>query len=244
MKGYGPETFGRLNAADYDALHDPGTTEAAVELLASLAGRGRTLELAIGIGRLALPLARRGVAIEGLDASPDMVARLRAKPGGDKIKVAIGDMAEIAVDGTFDFVFLAFNALFNLTTQEAQVRCFARVGERLNPGGAFLVETFVPDVARFKDGAIVRPMAVDFNGVTLETGLHDPIAQRVDYQYIRLDAGGMRLTPLPMRYAWPSEIDLMAQLAGLALEERWGGWDRAPFTAKSEMHVSLYRKPA
>lgn len=243
MKDYGPGTFGELNAADYDALHDPGTTEAAVALLADLAGSGRTLELAIGTGRVALPLAERGIAIEGVEASPEMVANLRAKPGGEGIPVAIGDMADVPVEGAFDFVFLIFNTLFNLTSQEAQLRCFANVAKHLAPGGAFLVEAFVPDVAQFSDGRSLKPVHLDFRSLTLEAAIHDPVTQVIEYQYIRMTPDGTRLTPLPMRYAWPAEIDLMAKLAGLERESRWGGWDRSAFTAKSDMHVSLYRKP-
>lgn len=244
MQGYGPATFGKLNAADYDRFEDPGTTDQAVALLAELAGSGKVLELAIGTGRVALPLAGRGLAVSGIDASPEMVAVLRGKPGGDRIPVEIGDMADVAIDGAFDLAFLIFNTLFNLTSQAEQVRCFANVARRLNPGGAFLVEAFVPDVAQFRDGGALRPVHIDIDSVTLEAALHDPVTQVVEYQYIRMDAGGTTLTPLPMRYAWPAELDLMARLAGLELEHRWGGWERTQFTATSSMHVSLYRKPS
>ena len=236
------KTYGKLNAADYDESEDPGTTDQAVALLAELAAKGRILELAIGTGRVALPLAGRGLAIQGLDASPEMVAQLRRKPGGDAIPVTIGDMTDVPVEGTFDFIFLIFNTLFNLTSQSEQVRCFANVAGHLNDHGAFLVEAFVPDVARFRNGQILRTTHVDFASVTLEAAIHDPVAQVVEYQYIRMTRDGVSLTPLPMRYAWPAEIDLMARLAGLELEQRWGGWDRSPFTAKSEMHVSIFRK--
>lgn len=242
MKGYGPQTFGELNAADYDALHDPGTTEEAVALLAELAQNGRVLELAIGTGRVALPLAARGIAIAGVEASPEMVAQLRKKPGGDAIPVAMGNMADMPVDGRFDFIFLIFNTLFNLTSQEEQLRCFANAAKHLNAGGAFLVEAFVPDVAQFRDGRSLTPVHLDFRSVTLEAAVHDPVTQVIEYQYIRMTPEGMRLTPLPMRYAWPAEIDLMAKLAGLELESRWGGWDRSPFVAESRMHVSVFRK--
>ncbi|MBX3494529.1 MAG: methyltransferase domain-containing protein, partial [Parvibaculum sp.] len=204
MKGYGPQTFGELNAGDYDALHDPGTTEEAVALLAELAGGGRVLELAIGTGRVALPLAARGIKIEGVEASPEMVAKLRAKPGGDAIPVVIGDMADLPVEGSFDFAFLIFNTLFNLTSQEAQLRCFANVAKRLKPGGAFLVEAFVPDVAGFHDHRSLKPVHLDFRSLTLEAAIHDPVTQLIEYQYIRMTPEGTRLTPLPMRYAWPS----------------------------------------
>ncbi len=242
MDGYGPESFGKLNAADYDELHDPGTTAEAVDLIYDLAKGRHTLELAIGTGRVALPLAQRGLTIEGIDASPEMVAHLRNKPGGDMIPVTIGDMADVPVKGAFDFVFLIFNTLFNLTSQDDQVRCFHNVAQRLNPGGQFLIETFVPDLSQFRDGKGVKTLHLDVGSVTLEVSTHDPVTQVVEHQIIRLSDEGIRLTPLPMRYAWPQEIDLMARLAGLELQERWGGWDRTAFTAKSEMHISLYRK--
>ena len=239
---FGPSTFGELNAADYDERHDPGTTEDCVECIAEIAGTGKILELAIGTGRIALPLAERGLTIEGIEGSPDMVARLREKPGGDAIPVAIGDFAEVDVEGAFDFVFLVFNTLFNLTSQSDQVRCFRNVAQRLNDGGAFLVEAFVPDVEQFSDGQRMRAMHVGFDSVWFEAARHDPVEQVIEHQRICMTADGVRMVPLPMRYAWPAEIDLMANLAGLTLEHRWGDWDRAPFTAKSEKHISIYRK--
>jgi len=242
LKKYGPSTFGELNAEDYDLLHDPGTTDEAVTLLAELIGKARTLELAIGTGRVALPLAKRGVPIEGMDASPDMVAKLKEKPGGDEIPVTIADMADFSLEGRFDFAYLIFNTLYNLTSQEEQVNCFECVSKCLNKGGAFLVEAFVPDLKRLVDGYHVRPRHVGFDTAVIELSVHDPVTQVINYQNIRMSEDGVRMIPLPMRYAWPSEIDLMARLAGLELDHRWGGWDRAPFTSNSDMHVSVYRK--
>lgn len=239
---FGPSTFGELNAADYDQRHDPGTTEDCVECIAEIAGTGRILELAIGTGRVALPLAERGLSIAGIDGSPEMVAKLREKPGGDAIPVSIGDFADVDVDGAFDFVFLVFNTLFNLTSQGEQVRCFRNVARRLNDGGAFLVDAFVPNLTQFSDGQTMRALQVDFDSVWIEAAKHDPVRQVIEHQRIRMTADGVRMVPLPMRYAWPAEIDLMAKLAGLALEHRWGDWDRAPFTAKSDKHISIYRK--
>ncbi|MEZ5997617.1 MAG: class I SAM-dependent methyltransferase [Hyphomonas sp.] len=244
MKGYGPETFGQLNAEDYDLLHDPGTTHAAVDLLAEFAMAGRTLELAIGTGRVALPLAARGCKIEGIEASPEMIAKLREKPGGADIPVTIGDMSEAKADGEFGFVFLIFNTLYNLTSQEAQIRCFRNAADMLAPGGAFLIEAFIPDLTQFHDHRGMKPRHISFDSLALEAAIHDPVAQRIDYQYLRFTPDGFRMTPLPMRYAWQSETDLMARLAGLSLESRWGGWDKVPFTANSRMHISVYRKPA
>jgi len=244
LKDYGPRTFGELNAEDYDALHDPGTTDSAVDLLTDLARGQRTLELAIGTGRIALPMVGRGCKIEGIEASPEMIAKLREKSGGAEIPVTMGDMSEITAEGRFGFIFLIFNTLFNLTNQEAQLRCFRNAADMLEPGGAFLVEAFVPDITQFRDHRSMKPKHLDGHSLTLEAAIHDPVAQLVEYQYLRFTSQGVRMTPLPMRYAWPSEIDLMARLAGLEPESRWGGWDRCPFTAESRMHVSVYRKPA
>ena len=240
---FGPASFGDLYADEYDALHNPGTTDDCVSAIADLAGTGKMLELAIGTGRIALPLAQRGLSIHGIEGSPDMVAKLRAKPGGDAIPVSIGDFADVDVDGAFDFVFLVFNTLFNLTSQAAQVRCFKNVAEHLNPGGVFLVETYVPDPARFINGQSMRAMQVGMDSAWIEAAIHDPVEQVINHQRIRITSDGIKLAPLPMRYAWPAELDLMAQLAGLELKQRWGSWTRAPFTADSKMHVSVYAKP-
>ncbi|KCZ84302.1 hypothetical protein HAD_01445 [Hyphomonas adhaerens MHS-3] len=244
MKKYGPETFGELNADEYDLLHNPGTTDAAIDLLSEFALPGRTLELAIGTGRVALPMAARGCRIEGIEASPLMVEKLREKPGGQDIPVTVGDMSEVRAEGDFDFIFLIFNTLYNLTSQAAQVKCFRNAAAMLAPGGAFLIEAFVPDLSQFHDHRSVKPRHVSFGALALEAAVHDPVTQRIDYQVLRVTSEGTRLTPLPMRYAWPQETDLMAQLAGLELESRWGGWDKCAFTADSRMHISVYRKPA
>ncbi len=243
IDGYDARTFGTLNAEDYDALHDPGTTEAAVDLISELAGSGDILELAIGTGRVALPLAAKGHRVQGIEASPEMVAKLRAKPGGADISVHIGDMADVGVDGPFDHAFLIYNTFFNLPDQMAQVRCFRNVAARLRPGGTFLIETFVPDLSDFSEGQRVRAQRLDMTSVWLEAARLDTVAQRIEFQRIRITENGMKLVPLPMRYAYVPEIDLMAMLAGLELQHRWGGWDRSPFDASSTMHVSVYRKP-
>jgi SAM-dependent methyltransferase len=243
MKGFGPETFGELNADDYDSDWDAPTeaeTLRTVAVLAELAGGGPVLELAVGTGRLALPLAARGLKVAGVEASPEMVAQLRAKPGGEAIAVTIGDMADVAVDGDFDLVFLVFNTLFNLTSQADQVRCFANAAARLTGRGLFVIEAFVPDLARYADGHHLRTVHVGFDKLIVEASLHDPVTQTIDYQYVTTTGRGVRLTPLPLRYAWPAELDLMARLAGLELRERWGGWDRSAFTASSTSHVSVY----
>ncbi len=243
MEKYGPQTFGDLNADEYDVRHDPGTTDLAVETLAELAAGGRTLELAIGTGRVGLPLAARGLEVHGVEASPKMVEKLREKPGGAAIPVLIADMAAFQLDERFDFAFLIFNTLFNLTSQDDQVQCFQCAADHLKPGGAFVIETYIPRLAEFDGGQSLRTRRVDFEGPVLEAAVHDPVRQRVDYQYVRVSNAGVTTTPLPIRYAWPAEIDLMARLAGLFLEARWGGWRKEPFTAESATHVSVYRKP-
>ncbi|MEO1188147.1 MAG: class I SAM-dependent methyltransferase [Pseudomonadota bacterium] len=242
MKEYGPSTFGDLNADEYDALHNPGTTDACVDLIATLAGQSDILELAIGTGRIALPLAERGLNVSGFDASPQMLDILKAKPGGAKIPTWVADMASFDLGQQFDFAFLVFNTLYNLTTQEDQVRCFKNVAAHLRPGGQFLVEAFMPNRETFENNQAVRTKHVDFDKVWLEAVQHDPVAQRLNYQRIRISQQGTELKPLPMRYVWPSEMDLMAELAGLHLVERWGGWQRAPLTPNNEMQIALYER--
>lgn len=243
MEGFNAATFGELNAADYDEKHDPGTTLETVNLISDIAGDGTILELAIGTGRIALPLAAKGHKIAGIEGSLDMIAKLKAKPGSENINVVVGDMADVAIDGPFDHVFLVFNTLFNLPSQDAQITCFQNVAERLAPGGTFLIETFVPDLSGFTDGQRVQTKQLDKTSVWLEAAKHDPVQQVIEFQRIRITNSGMQLVPLPMRYAWPSEIDLMARLAGLTLINRWGDWHRGPFDSSSKMHVSLYQKP-
>ena len=193
---------------------------------------------------MALPLKARGFEISGIEGSPAMVEKLCEKPGGADIPVVIGDMADAAIEGQFDFAFLVFNTLFNLTSQVEQVRCFCSVADRLAPGAAFLVETFVPDFSAYHDHQSLRTMKIGFKSLWFEAKMHDPTRQVIEYQRVRITEEGTTLVPLVMRYAWPQEIDLMAELAGLTLQHRWGGWKREPFTAESTMHVSLYRKSA
>lgn len=243
MDNFNPETFGELNAADYDALQDPGTTDATVGFIADLVGTGRILELAIGTGRIALPLAKRGFDLTGIEASQDMVDIMRGKPGGDAIPVVIDDMANVAVMGPFDHVFLVFNTLFNLLSQDAQVRCFRNVAKVLKPGGTFLVETFVPRFDGFVDNQRVSAKNLTRDGVWLDAMTHDASQQTFDFQRVRITDTGMKLVPFTMRYAYPAEIDLMAQLAGMRLQARYGGWAKEPFTANSGMHVSVYERP-
>ncbi len=238
-----PALYGDRWASVYDERHawmDPGP---AVEFLAALAGDGRALELAIGTGRVALPLAASGVAVEGIDASRAMVERLRAKPGGESIPVSIGDMADVAATGPFRLVYLVFNTLFGLLTQERQAACFRGVAAVLEPGGTFVIECFVPDLARFDRGQRIQTRDVATDSVTLEFSTHDLAGQRIKTQVVTMDASGVQLRPVAIRYAWPSELDLLAGQAGLRLRERFGGWDRSPFSSASQRHVSVYELP-
>jgi SAM-dependent methyltransferase len=209
-----------------------------------LAAGGRVLELAIGTGRIALPLARRGVIVEGVDASEAMLERLRAKPGGDSIPVTIGDMAEVGVSGPFGLVYLVFNTLFCLLSQERQAECFQNVAKVLDPDGMFVIDCFVPDLTRFDRGQRVQTLAVTEDSAIFELSRHDAVQQRVTTQVVTLDGYGVHLRPVAIRYSWPGELDLMARQAGLHLADRYGGWDRRPFDSSSGQHVSVYRRPA
>jgi SAM-dependent methyltransferase len=248
MQGYGTDTYGERWADIYDSWysleHGEGKaqrTAAALAELAAEAGGGRVLELAIGTGRVALPLAARGLAVHGIDASAAMVAKLRAKPGGDTIPVTIGNFADVAVEGMYDLIFVVFNTFFALTTQEEQVRCLENVARHLTPTGVFVIEAFVPDPGRlYVNGQALRTLQVTTDSVRLLAAAHDGAAQTVQFQTVVISTEGLQLYPVFLRYAWPSEIDLMARLAGLELRARWAGWDRSPFTAASTDHVSVY----
>jgi len=212
-----------------------------VEFLAGLAGNGPVLELAIGTGRVALPLAARGLVVEGVDASAAMVQRLRAKPGGDSIKVTIGDMADVPASGPFRLVYLVANTLFALLTQERQASCFGNVARVLGPGGAFVIECFVPDLTRFDRGQRMQALEVTEDMASFELSRHDAAQQRVTTQIVTMDGQGTRMRPVTLRYSWPSELDLMARQAGLQLTERYADWNRRPFDSTSSGHVSVYR---
>ena len=243
MEGYGPATYGDRIADVYDGFYDfKLDTEGALETLADLAGAGPVLELAIGTGRLALPLAERGLEVHGIDASEAMLARLRSKPGGDVIPVTIGNFADVGVDGRFSLIFVAFNTFFGLTTQDDQLRCFANAAAHLADGGVFAIEVFFPDLCRFDRGQRTQTTLVDTGRVLLDASTHDALEQRIDSQQILVTDEGMRLFPVSIRYAFPPELDLMARLAGLELKSRWGSWRREPFTAGSSHHVSVYRR--
>jgi SAM-dependent methyltransferase len=232
--------FGERVAEIYDDLPS-GDTSATVAFLEQLARGGPALELAIGTGRVALPLAARGIRVDGIDISPAMVAKLRAKPGGDQISVTIGDFADVPVQGSYRLVFVVFNTLFNLGTQEDQVHCFENVAAHLTDDGSFVVEAFVPSfLYRLRNDQHVDAEAVDADHVLLDVLRHDPVTQHIDESHVSLSREGVRLFPVAQRYAWPGELDLMARIAGLRLHDRWAGWNREPFNSTSTAHVSVY----
>ncbi|MEW2427931.1 class I SAM-dependent methyltransferase [Micromonospora sp. NPDC047644] len=235
-----PGLFGRLWAADYDGPGNPDPAP-AVDFLADLADGGPVLELAIGTGRVALPLAERGLAVHGVEASEEMLAHLRAKPGGDQIPVVVADMADVPVPGEFRLAYLVFNTLFNLVDAERQADCFRNVARVLSPGGAFVIETFVPDPRDFDRHEQVQVHAVTEDSATIRLHRYDRPAQRFIRQTITFDGDGVHLKPFAMRYAWPHQIDEMAQRAGLRLTERYADWHRRPFQADSPSHISVYR---
>ncbi|MCZ7427384.1 class I SAM-dependent methyltransferase [Micromonospora sp. WMMA1949] len=236
-----PGLFGRLWAATYDGPGNPDPAP-AVDFLAPLADGGPVLELAVGTGRVALPLAARGIAVEGVEASPEMVAHLRAKPGGADMPVTIGDMADVPVAGPYRLVFLVFNTLFNLVSEERQAACFRNVARVLAPGGAFVIETFVPDPADFDRDEQVQVREVTEDSATIRVHRYDRAAQTFVRQTVTFDASGVHLKPFAMRYAWPEQIDELAERAGLRLTERYADWDRSPFDADSRSHISVYRR--
>jgi SAM-dependent methyltransferase len=238
--------FGERVAAVYDqhsgAMFDPAVVGPAADRLAELAGDGAALEFAIGTGRIALPLAERGVRVSGIDNSAAMLARLREKPGAERVEAVVGDMATTRVDGDFSLVYLVFNTIFNLTTQDGQVACFVNAAAHLVSGGRFVIEARVPELQRLPLGQTVLPWRADPSGLSFY--VYDIVTQRLGGQHYYLEEdGSLRPSPTEMRYAWHSELDLMARLAGMELEDRWGGWDREPFTGLSPAHVSVYRKP-
>jgi SAM-dependent methyltransferase len=244
MSGFGdPAFFGNRYAHEYDerTVLDPAP---AVEFLAGLVpDGGRVLELAVGTGRVAIPLAARGIDVEGIDGSAAMIERMRAKPGGASIAATVGDMADVTATGPFELVYLVFNTLFNLPSQRRQVDCFRNVGAVLAPGGLFVIECFIQDLTEFDRGQRVATRALTEDSVSMEFLSHDPVEQAITYQRVTFDAQGTTLRPLRLRYCWPSELDLMAQLAGMRLRDRYNGWDRSPFTAASRQHVSVYERP-
>ncbi len=239
MDNYQEETYGERIAGIYDEWY-AGYDQATIDTLKEIAQGGRALELGIGTGRVALPLQESGVVVEGIDASEAMVARLRSKPGGDKIPVVMGNFADVAVEGHYALIYVLFNTFFSLLTQEEQLRCFRNVAQHLSPQGGFVVEVFVPDLSRFTGGQAVRVSRMSEHEVHLDASLLDPVTQQVTTQHVVLAEQGIRFYPVKLRYVWPTELDLMARLAGLQLRHRWASWRKDPFSADSGKHISVY----
>jgi SAM-dependent methyltransferase len=237
--------FGESIAATYDVsaahLFAPAVVDPAVDFLVELARDGRALELGIGTGRIALPLAQRGVPVHGIELSKAMAGRLHAKPGSEHIGVTIGDFATTTVDGAFSVAYLVRNTIMNLTTQEAQVACFRNVAAHLEPGGCFVIEVLVPGLQRLPPGQTIQ----DFELSETKWGLdeYDVATQGLISHHFTFLDGRITRRSVPFRYAWPAELDLMAQLAGMGLRERWSSWKREPFTSDSREHVSVWQKP-
>ncbi len=228
----------------YDEWHPfDDNAEAAVETLTRLSNGGQVLELAIGSGRIGLSLANRGVDVRGIESSQAMIDLLRAKRGGEAIPVTVGNLRDVAVDGQFEMVFVAFNTIYALLTQEEQVLCFQNVAARLTDAGCFVVEAFVPTAKRrLEGGQAVRPTLVADDEVRFHLLSHDAVAQQIHGQTISMTRDGHAMYPSRLRYIWPSEMDLMARLAGLRLRERWSDWDARAFDDQSVKHVSIYEK--
>jgi SAM-dependent methyltransferase len=231
----------RYDESDAD-MFDPAVVDPAVDFLADLAGNGPALELAIGTGRLALPLAARGVEVHGIELSKAMAARLRAKPGGDQIPVTIGDFTSARADGSFALAYLVYNTIQNVTTQAGQVAAFRNVAVHLEPGGCFVIEVEVPTIQRIALGERFHVFAAAADHWGIDE--FDVATQAAFSHHFELIDGRWAFSSMPFRYVWPSELDLMAQLAGMTLRERWAGWKREPFTSESEKHVSVWEKPA
>jgi SAM-dependent methyltransferase len=244
MDGYDESTYGDAIADVYDDWYqDLFDVEGTADLLAALGDGGRVLELAIGTGRVALPLARRGVDVHGVDASERMVAKLRAKPGGDRIPVTLGNFVDVPVEGPFRLIYLLFTTLFALPSQAEQIRCLRETAARLEPGGSFVMDAFVPDLTRYRNNQTLTAERVGINEVRLDASRHDPVEQRIESSHVLITNDSVRLFPVSVRYAWPAELDAMAMVAGLHLVNRWANYDRSPFTATSTRHVSVYSKP-
>ena len=234
-------SFNAGAAARYDD-HQRGDEEAAVSFLADLAGNGPALEFAIGTGRIALPLIEQGMPVDGVELSDAMVDILKAKPGGADLNVQVGDMSTASMDRTYPLVFLVYNTIFNIQTQDGQIECFRNAARHLTGDGVFVIEAAVPD-AWLPSDRYALPERVTGDSVTLDVCKYDPVTQILHENHVTIGVDGIRMAPIDCRLAWPSELDLMARIAGLELAERWGGWHKQPYTGR-DMHVSVYRKTA
>ena len=239
-KDYFDERIAKGYEAKWPELFEPAVIDPPVNFLADLAGSGPALELGIGTGRIALPLSRRGIRVHGIELSPAMVAELQAKPGADKIAVTIGDFATTRVDGSFKVAYLVRNTITNLTTQESQVECFRNVAAHLEPGGCFVIEVYVPDLQRLPPGETIHAFTVTPTHLGFDE--YDIAKQIAFSHHFWVVDGQLETFSAPFRYVWPSELDLMARLAGMTLRERWSNWSREPFTSDSRTHVSVWEK--
>ncbi|WP_406214044.1 methyltransferase domain-containing protein [Streptomyces decoyicus] len=242
MEGFDPRTsFGYEVSQRYD--DEPRGDEAeTVAFLAKLAGQQSALELAVGTGRIALPLTQAGVRVDGIELSTDMVGRMREKPGGDQVDVTMGDMSRVTTGRTYGLAYLVFNTIGNLLTQEDQVRCFQNAAGHLTDDGVFVVECRIPTAPARPGHQYLDTERVGLDHVDLDAGRYDPLTQVLDLNHIRISSGGIRLSPIRLRLAHPPEFDLMARIAGLRLRERWGGWNGEPYTAASWRHISVYER--
>jgi hypothetical protein len=236
---FGPEVASRYDEA-VAGMFDPAVIEPELDVLVGLAGSAAALEFAIGTGRVALPLAARGVRVAGIELSEAMVQQLRAKPGGQELQVVVGDMADSRVPGSYGLVYLVFNTIGNLTTQEQQIACFANAAAHLQPGGSFVIELGVPELRRLPPGERHVLLYADADRWGYDE--YDTASQRLTSHHLRQDETRLHHNTVPFRYVWPSELDLMARLAGLTLTARWGGWHQQPFEHDSTSHVSVWRK--
>jgi SAM-dependent methyltransferase len=241
-ENYFDERIAESYEAKWPELFEPAVVEPAVRFLAELAGTGAALELGIGTGRLAIPLSRRGVGVHGIDLSPAMVAQLQAKPGTDHIGVTIGDLATTRVGGRFKLAYLVRNTITNLTSQDDQVACFGNVAAQLEPGGCFVIEVYIPQLRRLPPGETIHAFTVTPTHLGFEE--YDVATQIAFSHHYWVVDGHLERLSTPHRYVWPSELDLMARLAGMPLRERWADWTRAPFTSDSRSHVSVWEKTA
>ena len=242
LKNYFDEPIAERYDADSAEMFSPDVVDPAVSVLADLAATGAALELGIGTGRLAIPLHRRGVRVHGIDLSSAMVARLRAKPGAGDIDVTIGDFATTVVHQKFRLAYLVYNTIMNLTAQDQQVACFQNVAAHLEAGGRFVVEVSIPELQRLPPGETVRAFTV--RPTRLGFDEYDVAAQQLVSHHYRVIDGHLDVFSVPFRFVWPSELDLMAKLAGMTLRERWSDWTREPFTSGSTKHVSVWQKLA
>ena len=241
MKGFDPRTsFGHETSRDYDAVSKRGDEEETVAFLAGLAGGGEALELAVGTGRIALPLMKAGVRVDGIELSKDMVDRMREKEGGDQVEVVMGDMSRVTTGRSYGLVYLVFNTIGNLLTQDDQVRCFENAARHLTDDGVFVVECRVPTAPARPGHQFIDVEELELDHVELGVSRYDPLTQILDVNHVRLGTAGLGFSPIRLRLAYPPEFDLMARIAGLRLRDRWGGWNGEPFTAASWRHISVY----